>query len=81
MIVSFDDNVQKEIEEALPDSPSVQKLVTVGNARAGWEEFRPVFELSSDVYNDPQFLEGRQPNTMRGKELSWQIKRKWALLH
>ena len=33
------------------------------------------------LYNDPQFLEGRQPNTMRGKELSWQIKRKWALLH
>ena len=33
------------------------------------------------TYNDPQFLEGRQPNTMRGKELSWQIKRKWALLH
>jgi hypothetical protein len=32
-------------------------------------------------YNDPQFLEGRQPNTMRGKELSWQIKRKWSLLH
>lgn len=53
MIVSFDDNVQKEIEEAMPDSPSVQKLVTVGAARAGWEEFRPVFELSSDHFTRP----------------------------
>ncbi len=53
MIVSFDDNVQKEIDEAMPDSPSVQKLVTVGSPRAGWEEFRPVYELASDQFLRP----------------------------
>lgn len=53
MIVSFDDTVQKEIEAALPDSPSVQKLVTVGSRRAGWEEFHPVYELASDQFARP----------------------------
>lgn len=53
MIVSFDDNVQKEIEAALPNAPSVQKLVTVSGARAGWEEFHPVYELCSDQFERP----------------------------
>lgn len=40
MIVSYgDEPVQKKIEDALPASPTVKELVTVGPAREGWTEF------------------------------------------
>ncbi len=40
MIVSYDNpSIQSEIEKALPNSPSVKKLVTVGKARDGWVNF------------------------------------------
>lgn len=40
MIVSYDDEpVQKRIESALPASPSVRELVTVGKERSGWKCF------------------------------------------
>ncbi len=40
MIVSYDNPaIQSEIEKALPNSPSVKKLVTVGKVRDGWVNF------------------------------------------
>ncbi len=50
MIVSYDDEpVQERIEAAMPASPSVKELVTVGKARKGWQSFYDEFDsLSSD---------------------------------
>ena len=53
MIVSFDDSVQNEIDTAKKISPSVEKLVTVGKAREGWEEFHLFYENESDVFERP----------------------------
>ncbi|MGN0729065.1 AMP-binding protein [Treponema sp.] len=40
MIISYDNPaVQAEIEKALPKSPTVKKLVTVGPSREGWIDF------------------------------------------
>ena len=40
MIISYDNPaVQSEIEKALPNSPTVKKLVTVGPSREGWIDF------------------------------------------
>ena len=54
MIVSFDDSVQNEIDTAKKISPSVEKLVTVGKAREGWEEFHLFYENESDVFERPE---------------------------
>jgi acetyl-CoA synthetase len=53
MIVSFDDNVQNEIEAALKDSPSVEKIVTVGQKKDKWEHFHSFYENCSDTFSRP----------------------------
>ena len=54
MIVSFDESaVQGEIEKALPKSPSVHSLVTVGPARDGWINFHTAYDLCSDSFARP----------------------------
>lgn len=51
MIISYDNpHVQEEIEKALPKSPTVQFLVTVGPDRAGWINFHKECEQL-----DPEF--------------------------
>lgn len=45
MIISYDNpHVQEEIEKALPKSPTVKTLVTVGKPRAGWDSFHDEYE-------------------------------------
>ena len=45
MIVSYDNpNILGEIEKAMPKSPSVQYLVTVGKDRKGWLSFHKEYE-------------------------------------
>ncbi len=51
MIISYDNpHIQSEIEKALPKSPTVQYLVTVGPAKEGWIPFHEEYELL-----DPEF--------------------------
>ena len=51
MIISYDNpHIQSEIEKALPKSPTVQYLVTVGPAKEGWIPFHEEYEPL-----DPEF--------------------------
>lgn len=54
MIVSFDDQIQTEIENALPSSPSVQNLVTVGSKREGWISYGDEVKNFNDKFERPQ---------------------------
>lgn len=54
MIVSYDDEpVQKRIEAALPSSPSVRELITVGKERAGWKRFYDEIDLMPAEFERP----------------------------
>ncbi len=54
MIVSYDDEpVQNRIDEAMPASPSVKELVTVGKARKGWQCFYDELESLSKEFERP----------------------------
>lgn len=45
MIISYDNpHIQEEIEKALPKSPTVKVLATVGKAREGWISFHDEYE-------------------------------------
>ncbi len=51
MIISYDNpHIQNEIEKAMPKSPSVKYLVTVGPERQGWLSFHEEYEKL-----DPEF--------------------------
>lgn len=51
MIISYDNpHIQNEIEKAMPKSPSVKYLVTVGPERQGWLSFHDEYEKL-----DPEF--------------------------
>jgi len=51
MIISYDNpHVQEEIEKAMPKSPTVKYLVTVGPDRKGWVSFHEEYEKL-----DPEF--------------------------
>ncbi len=55
MIVTFDDDrVYRNIEGALPSSPSVKKLVTVGKEREGWINFHNEIEKFPASFPRPQ---------------------------
>ncbi|QTQ16777.1 AMP-binding protein [Treponema parvum] len=55
MIVSLDDeDVQNEIEKAMPASPTVKSLVTIGKERKGWICFSQEFEEYSEDFPRPQ---------------------------
>jgi acetyl-CoA synthetase len=42
MIITLDDpHLQNEVEKALPSSPSIKHLVTVGPERTGWTNYNP----------------------------------------
>lgn len=54
MIVSYDDEpVQERIEAAMPASPSVKELVTVGKARKGWQTFYDELDSLSKEFERP----------------------------
>ncbi len=54
MIVSYDDEpVQERIEAAMPVSPSVKELVTVGKAREGWQTFYDELDSLSKEFDRP----------------------------
>ena len=54
MIVSFDDpKVQAEIEKAMPKSPSVRTLVTVGQNRGSWQSYHAEEPLLSTSFVRP----------------------------
>ena len=45
MIISYDNpNIQSELEKAMPKSPTVKNLVTVGSDREGWVSFHKEYE-------------------------------------
>ncbi len=45
MIISYDNpNIQSELEKAMPKSPTVKNLVTVGTDREGWVSFHKEYE-------------------------------------
>lgn len=48
-----DDTLQKEVEKALVSSPTVQKLVTIGKPRAGWETFSETYTQLPAVFPRP----------------------------
>ena len=58
LIVSFDDNVQTEIEASLKESPTVKTLITVGNDRPNWHSFHKEYAAFSDVYERRQISPG-----------------------
>ena len=54
MIVSVDDPaLQEQIESAQARSPSVETLVTIGEARNGWESFAENLDSMPAVFNRP----------------------------
>ncbi len=54
MIVSYDDEpVQERIEAAMPASPSVKELVTVGKTRKGWQTFYDELDSLSKEFERP----------------------------
>lgn len=53
LIVSYDDTIQNEIEAALPASPSVQTLVTVGSERNGWVSYQNCIDGFNATYARP----------------------------
>ncbi len=54
MIISYDNPVvQAEIEKALPNSPTVKKLVTVGPAREGWIDFHSEVDKCAPEFPRP----------------------------
>lgn len=45
MIISYDNpHIQEEVEKAMPKSPTVKTLVTVGKKRDGWDQFHEEYE-------------------------------------
>lgn len=56
MIVTYDaPELQEQIEAAMPASPSVKHLVTIGSTvRPGWKNFYNVFNDASDEFDRPQ---------------------------
>ncbi len=54
-IVTLDDEpLQREVEKSLASSPTVQKLITIGRPRAGWETFADVCPGLPAEYPRPQ---------------------------
>ena len=59
MIVSVDDDkLMKEIESAMPKSPTVKNLVTVGGDRPGWVNFHREFEFCLPIFERISGSEG-----------------------
>lgn len=55
MVVTYDDPaLQKEIETARAKSPSVEKLVTIGQPRQGWISFYDDYEICSPKFPRPE---------------------------
>ena len=56
MIVTYDDeNLQEQIEAAMPLSPSVKHLVTIGKTkRKNWKNFYTIYPDASDEFERPQ---------------------------
>ncbi|AEE17569.1 AMP-binding protein [Treponema brennaborense] len=54
MIVSLEEpELQDQVEQALPDSPTVKTLVTVGPARSGWLCFHEAYDSLSETFVRP----------------------------
>lgn len=54
MIVSYDNpHIQEQIELAMPKSPSVKTLVTVGKDRDGWINFHSQYNTLSSLFPRP----------------------------
>ena len=54
MIISYDNpHIQNEIEKAMPKSPSVKYLVTVGPERQGWLSFHDEYEKLDQEFPRP----------------------------
>ncbi len=54
MIVSLDDPaLQQQIEEAMPHSPTVEKLITIGEERDGWVSFKTIYPKQSSKFERP----------------------------
>ena len=55
MIISYGNpHIQEQIERAMPASPYVKELVTVGPAREGWTEFYREYDALSASFPRPQ---------------------------
>lgn len=50
IVCVHEEDILCEIEKSMPASPTVQKLVTVGPARAGWVEFHKEWESCSTEF-------------------------------
>ncbi len=54
-IVTYDDSgLQEQIEAAMPTSPSVKHLVTIGKQRKGWKTFYNAFPDADDEFERPE---------------------------
>ena len=54
MVITYDDPaLQKEVETAQEKSNSVEKLVTIGQARQGWLSFYDDYEICPPVFERP----------------------------
>ena len=54
MIVALDNKqIEEEMEAALPESPTVEKLVTVSGPREGWVDFHAELEKQSVEFDRP----------------------------
>ncbi|MBQ1645230.1 MAG: AMP-binding protein, partial [Treponema sp.] len=54
MIVALDNKqIEEEVEAALPESPTVEKLVTVSGPREGWVDFHAELEKQSVEFDRP----------------------------
>ena len=54
MIVAVDDDyVVEQVEEALPDAPTIEQRIVVAGQRPGWLEFDSLIEGESDRFDRP----------------------------
>ncbi|MDR1760321.1 MAG: AMP-binding protein [Fibrobacter sp.] len=61
MIVALDDPaLQQQIEEAMPHSPTVKTLVTIGQERNGWDSFKAAYQKQSSQFKRPKGKEATE---------------------
>ncbi len=53
MICVDDDYVISQVEQALPESPTIKDLIVVGGTRSGWMSFDELIKDKSDIFERP----------------------------
>ena len=55
MIICLDEKaISEEVEKAMPASPSVKKLIRIGEKKEGWTDFHSQVDNQSEIFERPQ---------------------------